>query len=80
MTLCPSVDERLGRAVTHQSADKYLAGSVTSTDDYVRPATDHLGMSSFWIIPIALVIALNLKLIASGVLAYFGSWTPPTRT
>jgi hypothetical protein len=37
-------------------------------------------MSSFWIIPIALVIALNLKLIASGVLAYFGSWTPPTRT
>jgi hypothetical protein len=34
-------------------------------------------MSSFWIIPIALVIALNLKLIASGVLAYLGHWAPP---
>jgi hypothetical protein len=46
------------------------------TDEHVRPLTDHLPMSSFWIIPVALVIAINLKLIASGVLAYLGHWIP----
>jgi hypothetical protein len=53
----------------------YLKARV-GTDEHVRPLTDHLPMSSFWIIPIALVIAINLKLIASGVLAYLGHWIP----
>jgi hypothetical protein len=35
-------------------------------------------MPSIWVIPLALVVAINLRLIAAAVMAYRGTWSPPS--
>jgi len=38
---------------------------------------DDVRMSSIWPVLVAVVAAINLRLIAQGVLAFLGVWKPP---
>jgi hypothetical protein len=44
----------------------------------VHPAmADYVHMPSIWLLIVAVVAALNLRLIVPGVMAFLGVWKPP---
>jgi hypothetical protein len=41
------------------------------------PMADYVRMPSIWLLIVAVVAAVNLRLIVPGVMAFLGIWNPP---